>query len=262
MGAGEFKPFSRLKDCRHGPMLYNVNDTYVGRSLDVYGEYSEGEADLFGQVLQTANVIVEVGANIGAHTVFLAQRIGPTGFIWAFEPQRIVFQNLCANIVLNNLTNVSCLPVAVGSQRGTIHVPILDATQENNFGALSLGAFDVGEMVPLITLDSLEVAACHFLKIDVEGMEKQVLQGATELVRRHRPILYIENDRQDQSDELIRYVDSLNYSMYWHFVALFNPNNFLRYPEDVFKGRTSYNMLCVHKDRPLELKGLQKVLVS
>ena len=67
----------RLKQCRHGPMLYSTKDIYIGRSLDLYGEFSEGEVHFFGQVLQPGMVAIDVGANIGCHTVFMAKRSVP-----------------------------------------------------------------------------------------------------------------------------------------------------------------------------------------
>ena len=54
----------RLKSCRHGAMLYNSGDTYVGRSLDVYGEFSEGEIKVFDQVLKPGMIAIDAGANI------------------------------------------------------------------------------------------------------------------------------------------------------------------------------------------------------
>ena len=86
----------RLKQCRHGAMLYLVTDQYIGQSLDRYGEYSEGEIDLFRQLVRPGATILEIGANLGTHTVFLAKAAGPGGTLHAFEPQRVIFQILCA----------------------------------------------------------------------------------------------------------------------------------------------------------------------
>ena len=59
---------NQLKDCRHGKMLFNVNDVYVGRSLQSYGEYSEGECEVFRQLIRPGMTVLELGANIGSHT--------------------------------------------------------------------------------------------------------------------------------------------------------------------------------------------------
>ncbi len=156
------EPFNRLKACRHGQMLFNVNDIYIGRSLDLYGEFSEGEIELFRQIVRPGGVVVEVGANIGTHTLFFAAQVGPTGVVLAFEPQRIVFQTLCANLALNSHSNVFAFQQAVGAAAGTVVVPSIDYRRSGNFGGLELGAYQQGEQVPVVTLDSfaLSPATC------------------------------------------------------------------------------------------------------
>jgi FkbM family methyltransferase len=256
-----FEPFNRLKQCRHGQLLYNVHDLYIGRSLDLYGEFSEGEIELFAQFLKPGMVAVEVGANIGAHTIFLAQAVGPAGQVLAFEPQRVVFQTLCANMALNSITNVRAWNAAVGNAAGEIVVPALDYRQQHNFGGLGLGGHLFGERVPVMTLDSLQLPACHLLKIDVEGMEQQVLEGAADTVRRLKPILYVENDRRDKAAALIRCIDALDYNMYWHTPPLFNPANYAGNAQNVFGTIVSINMLCCPKSLPQQIIGGAKVEV-
>ena len=112
----------RIKHCRYGPMLYLANDLYVGRSLDRYGEWSEAEMELLRQVVRPGNVVLDIGANVGTHTIFLAQTVGPEGAVLAFEPQRMVFQILCANVALNGLPNVYTHHAAVGRRPGNIRV--------------------------------------------------------------------------------------------------------------------------------------------
>jgi len=252
-------PFNRQKDCRYGRMLYNFHDQFIGRALELYGEFSEGEIDLFRQMVRPGQVVLEIGANIGAHTVFFAQQVGPSGQVIAFEPQRIVFQTLCANVALNSLTNVFCHQQAVGEQPGSIFVPPLDYSVDNNFGGLALGEFDFGESVPLVTVDSLGLKRCHMVKIDVEGMERAVLGGATETLTRLKPVMYVENDRAEKSDELVRFIDTLGYAMYWHKPLLFNPQNFLQNPVNHYPGIVSKNMVCVHRSMAGNIDGFEPV---
>lgn len=261
--AGEPAPaaggFNRLKKCRYGVMIYNVNDLYIGRSLDLYGEYSEGEVELFKQILRPGDVAVDAGANIGAHTVFFAQAVGERGAVLGFEPQRIVFQTLCANIALNSITNTYCYSVALGSAPGSIRVPPLNYSQLNNFGGLALGGYSEGEPVEVRTLDSFGLEKCRLIKIDVEGMELQVLQGAVKTVEKFKPALYVENDRREKAAALIRYLDSIGYAMYWHRPTYYNPNNFLGNPDNVFGRTISVNMLCVHRQHNSSVRGLEPV---
>jgi FkbM family methyltransferase len=251
--------FNCLKRCRHGYVLYNRNDRYIGRSLEAYGEYSEAEIDLLCQVLNAGDTVVEVGANIGAHTLPLAQHVGPSGVVYAFEPQRILFQTLCANMALNGVTNAHCHQVAVGQAAGHIVVPWLDYGVENNFGGLGLGGYRDGERVAQVTLDQLGLARCRLLKIDVEGMEQQVLEGAAGTVARCRPFLYVENDRQEKSASLIAWLLNAAYRLYWHLPRLFNPGNYFSNPENLFGNIVSVNMLCVPEETGLLIDGLRPI---
>jgi len=253
--------FNCLKDCRHGRMLFNQNDLYVGRSLDLYGEFSEGEVVIYRQVLRPGHIVLDVGANIGAHTLFFARQVGPSGKVFAFEPQRIVFQTLCANMALNSITNAWCLLEAAGSEAGVLIVPSLNYQQSGNFGGIALGSSSAGEPVPVVTIDSLNLPSCQLIKIDVEGMEETVLRGAVNTVARFKPILYVENDRPAKSESLIRYIDSLGYAMYWHLPRLYNPQNFLGNSLNVFGEIVSRNMLCFHRSVARHIEGFQPVQV-
>ena len=249
----------RVKQCRHGAMLYLLTDQYVGQSLDRYGEFSEGEVDLFRQVVRPGATVVEIGANLGTHTVFLATAVGPGGTLHAFEPQRVIFQILCANVAMNALSNVYAYHAAVGRQPGTIIVPRLDYAAGNNFGGLSLENCHEGERVPLMTVDSLGLSRCDFIKIDVEGMEGEVIAGATQTIRQFRPLLYVENDREEKSAALIQQILDLGYRLYWHLPPLFNPQNYFGVAENVFGRILSINMLAVHASIPQNLTGFRQI---
>lgn len=242
-------------------MLYIPNDICIGRSLDLYGEYSEAEVEAFRRLVRPGQTVVEAGANIGAHTVFLAQHVGPKGRVIAFEPQRIVYQMLCANLALNNIPNVECRQLAAGAEHGVLKVPVFDLRYENNLGGLALGEYEQGEPVPVVPLDAQDLTQCHFLKVDVEGMEEDVLRGAVGLINRSRPIIFVENDRQDKSESLVRFIDSLGYRIYRHMAALFNPNNFFGNPDDVFPMTGSHNLLCLAKESARNVHGLDEVHV-
>lgn len=171
-----------LKPCKYGLMAFNTNDQYIGRSFAEYGEFSDGEAAIFKALIKPGDVVMDIGANIGAHTLVMAQLAGNEGNVLAFEPQRLVYYTLCANINLNNITNTICLQQAVGSESGRIDVPEFDFTRPNNFGGLELGkeiiANDIKKYsVKLSTIDSFALPRLDFIKIDVEGMEPKVIQG-------------------------------------------------------------------------------------
>src|SRR5262249_47922034 len=189
----------------------------------------------------------DIGANIGAHTVPLAQLVGSGGRVLAFEPQRIPYYSLCANVILNNLSNVVCHQVAVGEATGTLSVPELDYQASHNFGALELTR-DYCRCptytVRVLKIDDLSLSACHFMKIDVEGMERMVLAGAVETIRRFQPILYVEDDRSAKSAELRALLESLGYELYVHRPPLYNPQNCFNNPQNIFGRIISLNLYC------------------
>jgi FkbM family methyltransferase len=248
-------PHLRLKHCRHGIMLYSARDRYVGGSLDRYGEFSELEAQLFTGLVRPGMLVVEVGSNIGAHTVHLAKLVGENGGVVAFEAQRVIFQMLCANLALNGIENTDAKCMAVGAAPGEIMVPRLDYRGDNNFGGIALGGDD-GDAVEMIAIDNLLLPACHLMKIDVEGMEKQVLEGARQTIGRFRPYLYVEDDRIDKHAELITTLFDLEYRLWWHLPWLYNPGNFAGDPENLFPGIASFNLICLPRESaPEEIEG-------
>lgn len=252
--------FNALAKTKYGYCIYNKNDMYVGKSIELYGEYCDAEAQMLEQICHDGDVVVEVGANIGTHTVMLAKKVGKNGKVFAFEPQRIIFQTLCGNLAINSLLNVYAYPYAVGEQNGMVKIPPVDYSTIGNFGGISVNNKSQGEDTNLIALDSFfKLSSLRLLKIDVEGMEKEVLLGAKNLITTFKPVIYIENDRIEKSKELIETLWDLGYELYWHLPRLFNPNNFFKNRENTIGNYVSVNMLCVEKSSKMTVNNFVKV---
>jgi len=240
--------FNTLSKCRHGWMLYHSTDQYIGRGLKKYGEFSEGEVALFSQMLHPGDLVVEAGANFGAHTVAMAKMVDKQGCIVAFEPQRLVYQAMVANVALNSLSNVVAIQAGLGAYSGAIKVPVLNPEKGHNFGGFNISNHKVGEEVPVKTIDSLNLSSCRLIKVDVEGMECEVLEGARNTITRLRPALYVENDRKERSHRLITLIQSMGYKLWWHLPRMYNPDNFRKDKENLFGNIVSVNMLCLPKE--------------
>lgn len=255
--------FNKLIKARHGTILYNKNDIYIGKSIEKYGEFSYLEAKIFEQICKAGDVVIEVGANIGAHTLYLSKLVG-NGYVFAFEPQRLVFQNLCANLALNSISNVFAYQEAISNENGTIIIPECNFKENNNFGGINIENTKNGTTVNRQKLDNFlnKIDRLKLLKIDVEGMEILVIKGAKELIDKFRPIIYVENDRQEHSKELIELLWSLDYKMYWHLPRLYNKNNFFNEEENIFGNIVSVNMFCIHKDLDIKVIDMVEVLDS
>lgn len=255
-----FGPLNDLKKTRYGNMLYNKQDIYIGRSLEQYGEYSYGEAQLFELFARTGYTVLDVGANIGCHTLCLAQAVGPAGTVHAFEPQRLTFQTLCANMALNSITNTHCYHAAVGKTAGNVIIPRLDYAKANNYGGLGLKTeYTDGESVPRLSLDALDLSACHFIKIDVEGMEMDVLEGASKTIQKYNPILYFENDRREKSPALLNFLLQADYRLYWHLPSLYHPDNYFKNSDNLFPGTCSINVIAIPGFCALALKAFKEI---
>jgi len=245
-------------DGRHGRFICQDNDQYVGRSLIEYGEYSEGELALLGPFLTPGAIVVEAGANIGAHTVPIAKAIGSEGRVYAFEPQRLVHQILCGNLALNEIENVYALAVAAGDRSGQTRIAVTHYGAEANYGGVSLGG-DEGEAVAMGTIDALRLGRIDLLKADVEGAEELVIKGAEDTIRKCLPVLYLENDRREQSKSLLSRLRALGYAMWWHQPVLFDPRNHRGNANNVFGTTVSINILAQHGSHARPVANLIKV---
>ena len=142
-------------------------------------------------------IAIDAGANIGVVAVPLARAMKPkTGVVLAFEAQRMLHYAMCGTAVLNELDNLHAYNQAVGAAPGWITVPRPDYGLAQDFGMLSLtdsGPDTPGDQVSLISIDSLELPRLDFLKIDVEGMEPDVLRGGARTIHAHQPWCWIES---------------------------------------------------------------------
>ena len=247
--------FNSLVRGRDAFYLANENDAYVGQSLIKYDEYCEAEFRVLSRLVSPGNYIAEIGANVGAHTVRLAKLIGLDGRVTAFEPQPVLFQALAGTIALNSLMNVDCFPFALGKNKEQIMFPSIDYRRPNNFGGLSL--LDLKEGGAKIYIEKFDTVYLHetldFLKIDVEGMELEVLKGAKSSIQRHQPILYVENDNQEKSSSLIKWIFDAGYRLWWHLPSLFNPDNFFGNQDNIFKNLVSINMIGIPRNLAIDM---------
>ncbi len=162
-------------------------------------------------------------------------------------------------MALNSQAHVHCIQAAVGQAPGQVLVPVLDSEAANNFGGLAAAGHESGEEVPLVTLDGMALSQCALCKIDVEGMELQVLQGEVETIERCRPILYVENDRPEHSPALIGWLQERDYLLYWHCPPLSNAANYYANRKNEFGRTVSVNMLCLHQSVKTNITGLRQV---
>lgn len=250
----------RLVQAKHGAFIYNKNDLFVGRSLESYGEWCEGEIESLLQIVEPGDIVVDVGANIGTHTVPLARKVGQKGGVLAIEPQRLVYQALCGNVALNGLINVVSVNAAAGRTSGRTMVPLFDPKQPLNWGGIRADAYEEGEETEVMTLDSLHFSRCKLVKIDVGGMEAEVLEGGHELIERCKPILFLAANDHEGTPELLEAIDLLGYDAWWHIAMHYQAQNHFANPENVFDGiNPDANLICAPRGDEVTVDGFEPV---
>lgn len=241
--------FSQLKieQCRHGMMVWPKDDSVIGRSLGLYGEFAEGENRVMAPYVKEGDLVIDVGANLGTTVLPLARAVGSTGQVIAFEPQPLMAQCLLTSLTLNEIFNVRLLSSALGDASGWAKISAPSINQGGNYGAMSLGS--EGLQVPVVRLDELELDRCALIKIDVEGYEWPVLQGAKMLLKAHKPVLYLEAKQISGTVAYLDWLMSNGWRCYWHFAFFYNEDNFRKSSTNVFEGVGDMNVLAIPTDQ-------------
>lgn len=217
-----------LLSCDHGLMIVNrfdCNHENVGHGqwlLD-HGNASTIEAANCFAAIKDLNepIIFDIGANIGTFTTWIAKAF-PNGKVYAFEPQRAVFQILSGNAAINNLYNVYTYNIGLGKVNTKIEFEEPNYFSNNDFGMFSLVEKMVTEskdkiVVQINTLDWFleyyNVPKVHLLKIDVEGMDLDVLVGGTNTIKKHLPVIFIEHcdNRKTILEDIKKFLDQFDY---------------------------------------------------
>lgn len=218
-----------LLSCDHGLMIVNrfdCNHEQVGHGqwlLD-HGNTSTIEAYNCYQSIKEFSepVIFDIGANIGTFTTWMAKAF-PNGKIYSFEPQRQVFQMLSGNAAINNLYNVYTYNIGLGKENTKIEFEEPNYFEKNDYGTFSLVENVISQttnnkiVVQINTLDWFveyyNVPKIHLLKIDVEGMDLDVLIGAAKTIKKHFPVIFIEHsdNRKSIIEDIKKFLDQFEY---------------------------------------------------
>ena len=167
-------------------------------------------------------VAIDCGANIGVHTIEWAKHMFGWGEVVSFEAQEKIYYALAGNVTLNNCFNARVFHAAVGLECGTIQIPVPDYFKPASFGSLEIHQKPSSEFIgqnlslqnlqsiSLVSLDSLQISRLDFIKIDVEGMELDVLKGASETIGKFKPVMIIEVIKSDK-EALVSYLKEFGY---------------------------------------------------
>jgi FkbM family methyltransferase len=174
-------------------MRYRIFSGYGHAYL--FGGWERKAMALMMRYVKPESVAYDLGANYGMHTLLLARLVGPSGRVYAFEPNPEIRAALEEHLALNSLTMVQVIPKAVCDQAGTA---VFDSGGSATGHLVTATAVATGTTyeVHTISLDEFVLqqqnAPPGFIKIDIEGAESAALRGASEVIARYRPVLLIE----------------------------------------------------------------------
>jgi len=213
----------------HGSMLVNRHDYRlagnsgigVGHQLLQKSSYDHNEVDLLLQLLEQRRQhfgdgvsAIDCGANIGVHTIEWAKLMHGWGEVIAIEAQERIFYALAGNITLNNCFNARAIWAAVGASSGSINIPVPDYFIPSSFGSMEIRetkstefigqALDYSSegtrQIQMISIDDMALRRVDLIKIDVEGMEMEALEGANNTIQNFKPILFVENIKVNEKE--------------------------------------------------------------
>ena len=212
-----------LASSNHGTMIvnrldYRMNgpDKGIGVGYQVLeaAAFDPVEVELALQLIEARKrlhgdgvVAIDGGANIGVHTIEWATAMTGWGSVIAVEAQERIYYALAGNIAINNCFNAIAMHAAISSEPGIMQIPTPDYLVPSSFGSLELKPRAETEFIgqPIdyttsktvaiqrISIDALCLPRVDFIKLDVEGMELEALEGARQTIERSRPIFLVES---------------------------------------------------------------------
>ena len=201
-----FKSYAKA-DCRPGESTRRLTtkfgddfevdfSSFLEWQLWAFGSYEEHFAPLFRRLVRPGDRCIDVGANVGIHTVRLAKLVGARGEVIAFEPDGELIRRARNNIILNKLTNVQLIQAAAAERSGEEVILYRPGSLDSNKGRASLlpHTYLTGSAatVPTASIDDINDGPVALIKIDVEGCESAVVSGATRTIEKYSPSVIFE----------------------------------------------------------------------
>lgn len=196
----------------------------VSRLVYYFGVSEPELFSFYAGYLAEGMTVLDVGANIGLHSLFMANRVGIRGKVYAFEPCKNIFGRLQKHVSMNTGITIECINCAVGREPGSVvfHENINDTSR--SYVSKSSEVVDPGTVVALDSIDSFiqrnGITSVDLLKVDVEGFENDVIQGSMECLKKLKiKVLQIELDNQSLSrnssntSDIVRALYGFNYCM-------------------------------------------------
>jgi FkbM family methyltransferase len=205
--------------------IYTSADNYIEYCILSNGDYEGDICKLINISLRPGFIALDIGANIGLQTMRMSRCVGKTGMVYSFEPIAYLQKKFKQNIALNNCDNVKLFPLALSDKADTLTMTVNE--KQWNQGTFSLsreGNEGVPQQIAVKVADDIEeiknIERLDLVKIDVEGFEYHVLRGLKATLKKHRPRLIFEYDKNywlstgQHLTDCIAFLTELNYTIF------------------------------------------------
>jgi hypothetical protein len=234
LNVGHRPGMSAVAEARIGILQYLPDEPIVGDAIGWYGEYLQPQLDLLARIVQPGSTMMEVGAGVGAHAVFLGAMLGEAGHLFLYESRPVLQRILRQNLMANGVSNVTVMRRTLGSR----------SEAEGGSGPASA----TNE-----TVDELQLERLDWLKVDASADALDVLAGASDTLWRLRPLLFLAAEDEQRLRELVERAREFGYRCWRMETALFNPQNFNRRETDIYGGAKALALLAIPEEIDVDI---------
>ena len=175
---------------------------------------------------------IDIGSNIGYYAILESSKIGDNGLVWSIEPSPQNFETLSKNVILNQRKNIKCYNIAIGDENGKIDFLI---SEKSNWSKIKnkIDHIENGDkiiQVDIMTLDSFseknEIKKVDLLRMDVEGYERNIIEGSMNFLEKFKPILMIEVHKMimgnNRTNQFLEKLQKMNYECEYFIPRVFD----------------------------------------
>jgi len=195
---------------RHGPLKGKSWNVSSGSKF-TRGEYEPDNTRAIEGLVESRDVVFDVGAHVGYFTVLMSERVGPEGQVVSFEPRDINLEFLRQHLRINRCENVQVIDACVGDRAGAARLETRVGTGKGHVS--TEGNVDVRMVVLDELVQSGKLPVPRFMKIDVEGGEMAVLEGARWIIETHRPRMVLATHSPELKQACNEFLTARGYDM-------------------------------------------------
>ena len=213
-----------IKNIHDNPMMLDLNDLGISRELLIYGYHEWNSTNEVKKLVKKGMRILEIGANIGYYAILEAKLAGEKGFLYAIEPSPFNFDMLKKNIALNGIKNSEIYQKAAGSKGEMAKFYVANKSNLSSFIKRDdMDMYKNGKIidVEIVRLDDFLVnKEVDFIRMDVEGYEKEILKGLEKTMTKQHPkhfFIEIHSDllhkKNSSAREILEYLNKFGYKV-------------------------------------------------